>query len=159
MATSKPNSPDPNAKDDPSVQSRATVREKVKLNMLRSIRPPPFKYAWTFYHDKHSTSTDYAGRLTTMQENIDSVKPFWEVMNSFPLDALRFKDSIHFFKRGVKPVWEDPRNVNGGAWTFRVPKDKSADFWKETLLAAVGEQFADVIQSSKFTELLYEVYC
>ena len=60
------------------------------------------------------------------------------------------KDSIHFFKRGVKPVWEDPRNVKGGAWTFRVAKDKSKEFWKELLLFAVGDQFADVIQPSKY---------
>ena len=56
------------------------------------------------------------------------------------------KDSVHFFKRGVKPVWEDPRNITGGSWTFRVPKAQSGEFWKETLLLAVGEQFADVIQ-------------
>lgn len=129
----------------------ASERDAVKLNMLRKIRPPPFKYAWSFYHDKHSTSANYEGRLTLMMENIITIKPFWEVFNQFPLAALKMKDSVHFFKRGVKPVWEDPRNINGGSWTFRVPKDKSDEFWKETLLLAVGEQFADVIQARKST--------
>ncbi len=81
-----------------------------------------------------------------MKDNIITVKPFWEVLNSFPLDRLQLKDSVHFFKRGVKPVWEDPRNVKGGAWTFRVPKAQADQFWKEILMMAVGEQFADVIQ-------------
>lgn len=127
--------------------SPAMERDAVKLNMLRKIRPPPFKYAWSFYHDKHSASANYEGRLTLMMENIVTIKPFWEVFNQFPLAALKMKDSVHFFKRGVKPVWEDPRNISGGSWTFRVPKDKSEEFWKETLLLAVGEQFADVIQA------------
>lgn len=120
------------------------------MNMLRRMRPPPFQYAWTFYHDKHSDNNTYEGRLTVLLENIITLKSFWEAYNWFPLEALKMKDSVHFFKRGVKPVWEDPRNVKGGAWTFRVPKDKSEQTWKEFLLLAVGEQFADVIQPSTF---------
>ena len=120
-----------------------------KMNMLRRMRPPPFQHAWTFYHDKHSEDSNYEGRLTVLLENIITIKPFWEAYNSFPLHALKFKDSVHFFKRGVKPVWEDPRNVKGGAWTFRVSKDKYEETWKEILLLAVGEEFSDVIQPSK----------
>ena len=128
--------------------SATPQRDAARLNMLRRMRPPPFQYAWTFYHDKHSDASSYEGRLTLLLENIITLKPFWEMYNRFPLDALRMKDSVHFFKRGVKPVWEDPRNVHGGAWTFRVPKDKSEQTWKEMLLLTVGEQFADVIQPS-----------
>lgn len=123
-------------------------RDAARLNMLRRIRPPPLKYAWAFYHDRHSDSTNYEGRLTLLLDNIITLKPFWEAFNRFPLNALKMKDSVHFFKRGVRPVWEDPRNLNGGSWTFRIPKDKSEQFWMEALLLAVGEQFADVIQAS-----------
>ena len=121
-------------------------RDTLKLNMLRRIRPAPLKYAWTFYHHKYSASADYEGRLTVMMENIITIKTFWEVFNQFPLEALKPKDTVHFFKRGMKPAWEDSRNIAGGSWTFRVPKAQSAEFWKETLLMAVGEQFADAIE-------------
>lgn len=122
-------------------------RDSLKLKMLRTIRPLPLKYAWTFYHDKHSSSAaDYESRLTVMMDEIVSIKPLWEIYNQFPLEALKTKDSVHFFKRGVKPLWEDPRNIAGGGWTFRVPRAQSLGIWKETLLLAVGEQFADVIQ-------------
>ena len=143
--------------------SSATVspsRDAAKLNMLRRMRPPPFQYAWTFWHDRHvapatnpstgassvADAHDYENRLTVLLENIITAKPFWEAMNRFPLRNLKLKDAVHFFKRGVRPVWEDPRNVKGGAWTFRVPKDKSEALWIEILMLAVGEQFADVIQ-------------
>lgn len=146
----------PTARADKSASSSEKIpvapdREALKLNMLRRMRPAPLKYAWAFYHDKNSTSGDYEGRLTVMLENIVTIKPFWEMMNQFPFGNLRLRDSVHFFKRGVKPVWEDPRNINGGSWTFRVPKAYSQEFWKETLLLVVGEQFADVIEPRKTT--------
>jgi len=134
-------------------------RESLKLNMLRKIRPPPFKYAWSFYHDKHSTTSDYDGRLTLLLENIITVKPFWESFNRFPLENLEMKDSVHFFKRGVKPAWEDRRNVKGGCWTFRVGKSHSKEFWKEVLLLAVGEQFSDVIQPGKQALVPLPCFC
>ncbi|KAM0801218.1 translation initiation factor eIF 4e-like domain-containing protein [Usnea florida] len=115
-----------------------------RLTLVRHLRAPAFQYAWTFYHDKYTESQNYEGRLTLMKEDIVTAKPFWEVLNSFPFDALKLKDSVHFFKRGVKPVWEDPRNVKGGSWTFRVPKAQSVEFWKEVLMLAVGEEFVDV---------------
>ncbi|KAL8798560.1 MAG: hypothetical protein Q9200_007749 [Gallowayella weberi] len=125
-------------------------RSKLRLNMLRKIRPPPFRHAWTFYHEKAAVTADapapYEERLTTMLENIITIKTFWELLNQFPLQNLRTKDSIHFFKRSVQPMWEDPRNVEGGAWTFRVHKDVSGEFWKEVLLMAVGEQFSEALQ-------------
>lgn len=105
-----------------------------------------FGHSWNFWHDKHAASGDYEGRLTLMQEDINNVKLFWQVINSFPFEKLGYKDSVHFFKKGVKPVWEDPRNVNGGAWNFRVPKEKTDEFWKELLVLAVGEHFHDVLQ-------------
>jgi hypothetical protein len=155
MDPSSQSRPDvPAVKEDKIASASETVtptsdRDALKLNMLRRIRPAPLKYAWAFYHDKNSASGDYEGRLTVMLENIVTIKPFWEMMNQFPFENLRLRDSVHFFKRGVKPVWEDPRNINGGSWTFRVPKAQSHDFWKETLLLAVGEQFADVIEPRK----------
>ncbi|CAD6567359.1 MAG: hypothetical protein ASARMPREDX12_000225 [Alectoria sarmentosa] len=128
------------------VSEDENVKVARRLNLVRNLRAPAFQYAWTFYHDKYTESQNYEGRLTLLKEDIITAKPFWEVLNSFPFDALKLKDSVHFFKRGVKPVWEDPRNVKGGSWTFRVPKAQSEEFWKEVLMLAVGEEFVDVIQ-------------
>ena len=128
---------------------RTAEREDRKLAMLRRMRPPPLKYAWTFYHDKHSETGSYEGRLSMIMENIVTLKPFWGVLNNFPIKQLKMKDSVHFFKRGIKPVWEDSRNINGGSWTFRVPKEKSEQFWQEVLMMAVGEQFAPALQPRK----------
>ncbi|KAL9017016.1 MAG: hypothetical protein Q9185_005665 [Variospora sp. 1 TL-2023] len=146
-----------NENASPSSTTTPTDRTAMKHNMLRKIRPPALLYAWTFYHEKNlpptttttsssaDPSTNYEDRLTTLLENIITIKTFWECVNGFPLQNLRMKDSVHFFKRGVRPVWEDARNVDGGAWTFRVAKAVSREFWVEVLLMAIGEQFSEVL--------------
>ncbi|MCJ1363566.1 hypothetical protein MMC16_002673 [Acarospora aff. strigata] len=133
--------------------TQPTDRKAAKLNMLKRMRPPPFTNVWTFWHDKYvpptsastSAPSSYANRLTLMYGEIHDIKEFYQVYNHTPVENLRQRDSFHLFKRGVKPVWEDPRNVNGGSWTFRVPKEKSTEFWMMVQVIAVGEGFDDVI--------------
>jgi len=47
---------------------------------------------------------------------------------------------------GIKPIWEDPRNENGGFWSIRVKKEDSPEVWKELILAVIGEQFTPFLE-------------
>ena len=79
--------------------------------------------------------------------------------NNYPFQNLRMKDAAHFFKHTVKPIWEDARNQDGGAWYFKIPDEDrkgagskeeqeglALQFFQQVLLMAVNEQFDDVIQ-------------
>ncbi|KAI9837252.1 MAG: hypothetical protein M1819_000326 [Sarea resinae] len=124
------------------------ARQSMRMNMFKRMRPDtfPLRYHWEIWHDRQvqtaaaagSTQPGYEDRLTSLHQ-VSDVKTFWEVFNNIPFDALPLRDSIHFFKRTVKPVWEDPRNVRGGAWTFRVPKSTGKDFYLQILLMAIGD--------------------
>ncbi|KAI9878622.1 MAG: hypothetical protein M1830_000389 [Pleopsidium flavum] len=137
-----------------TTSTKPTDRKAAKLNMLKRMRPPPFTNVWAFWHDKYvaptvtdaSPSTTYENRLTLMSAEIHDIKEFYQIYNNTPCENLRQRDSFHLFKRGVKPVWEDPRNVHGGCWTFRVPKEKSTEFWMMLQVIAIGEGFDDVIE-------------
>lgn len=50
------------------------------------------------------------------------------------------KLSIQFVD-GVKPMWEDPANTNGGRWVIRVQKGYANKLWEDLLLATIGDQF------------------
>lgn len=126
----------------------------------------PLVHSWEFWHDRsnrekaidattqtENTSptsskpedTTYEERLVKLLD-ITDVQHFWELHNNFPVDTmLRLRDSVHLFKKGVKPLWEDPRNVRGGAWTFRVPKEQAPEFWKHLCLAAIGESLQGAV--------------
>jgi len=86
----------------------------------------------------------YEDRLTLLH-TITDVRSFWNVFNNFDISKLPMRDSIHLFHKGIKPVWEDPRNERGGCWTFRVPKEKVQAFWQELCLMAVGEKLQDAL--------------
>ena len=69
-------------------------------------------------------------------------------MNNTPFQNLNLRDTILLFKKNVKPIWEDPRNNKGGAWSFRISKsgDTSFEFWKEILMMAIGEVLQEVVE-------------
>lgn len=67
---------------------------------------------------------------------VDSVQLFWQCFNNLPtVDQLKPKSSFHLMKvrpvlarvlnvqAGIKPIWEDPNNENGGFWAMRVKKE------------------------------------
>lgn len=59
------------------------------------------------------------------------------------------RESIYLFKKGFKPIWEDRRNIHGGSWTFRVPKNIGPDVWKLVQLVAIGEELQDALETGK----------
>lgn len=48
---------------------------------------------------------------------------------------------IHLFKDGIKPMWEDEANKEGGKWIVRLRKGVAARAWENLILAMLGEQF------------------
>lgn len=138
---------------------------------LQKNRAPPLVHSWEFWHDrqdrkntqnlsnisdaangkgKDGEQETYEDRLE-MLAHVDDVRKFWNVFNNFDIGRLQLRDSVHLFHKGVKPIWEDPRNTRGGAWTFRVPKHMAVDFWKEVCLMAIGEQLQTAVESERTT--------
>ena len=136
--------------------SPARGRE-MRQTLLQKLRPPPLIHSWDFWHDRQDRTAQtaaeggkYEDRLRHLS-SISDVKAFWSTFSNFPLESLQLRDSVHLFHHGVKPIWEDPRNTRGGAWTFRVPKARAPDFWKEICMLAIGEQLQAAVESDRTT--------
>ncbi|BFZ59535.1 hypothetical protein YB2330_000546 [Saitoella coloradoensis] len=147
LVPASPNSPPLS----PEQRVQAERRAEVRTQMFKKLRALPLKHAWTFYSEKavlegEHVAENYARNLMVIEE-VETVQMFWQVFNNTPLD-LPLKSSIHFFKRGVKPLWEDPRNLHGGAWTFRIPSTHAPAFFREVLMLLIGEQLQDAITLS-----------
>lgn len=165
----------PSASSEESSATASPARGKeMRANLLSKLRPPPLVHSWDFWHDrqnrnKQDSTADpspfesdlsaaareqspqrYEDRLVHLASVAD-VRAFWNVFNNFDISSLPLRDSVHLFHRGVKPVWEDPRNSRGGAWTFRVPKEKAQEFWKEICMLAIGEQLQAAVASKRVT--------
>ncbi|KAG0005862.1 Eukaryotic translation initiation factor 4E type 3 [Entomortierella chlamydospora] len=110
--------------------------------------PIPLRNEWVFWHDKfvaNATPAEYTENLREIAD-VNTVQSFWSVYNNITgPERLTLRCSLHFIHKGVKPLWEDPKNEHGGAWNFRTAKGDTAFVWRELLMALIGEQFEDTI--------------
>ncbi|KAI5790155.1 translation initiation factor eIF 4e-like domain-containing protein [Geopyxis carbonaria] len=126
-------------------------RAELRTIMLKKMRPIPLRHEWVFWHERQN-NPDAAASEEKWEDQlkeiaqISTIQSFWQVFNNTPFATLPVRDSLHLFKKNIKPVWEDRRNANGGAWTFRVPKTNSHEFWKEILMMAIGEYLQEVVE-------------
>uniref|UniRef100_A0A8I3WQW0 Eukaryotic translation initiation factor 4E type 2 n=1 Tax=Callithrix jacchus TaxID=9483 RepID=A0A8I3WQW0_CALJA len=67
---------------------------------------------------------------------------FWRFYSHIvhPGDLTGHSD-FHLFKEGIKPMWEDDANKNGGKWIIRLTKGLASCCWENLILAMLGEQF------------------
>ena len=88
----------------------------------------------------------YDPTLEQLGGQIESVQDFWRYANNTPVERIVIRESIYLFKAGFRPVWEDRRNINGGSWTFRVPKSIGPEVWKHVQLLAIGEELQSALE-------------
>jgi len=124
--------------------SPSAQRGDAKKNMLKAMRALPTQHYWNVYFDRQQKDQKkdgtYEATLEQLGSQIESVQDFWRYNNNTPVENIKMRESIYLFKQGFQPIWEDRRNINGGSWTFRVPKTLGPDFWTRVQLMAIGEQ-------------------
>ncbi|XP_003383247.1 PREDICTED: eukaryotic translation initiation factor 4E type 2-like [Amphimedon queenslandica] len=88
-----------------------------------------------------SATSDYEDQIKHVGA-FSSVEQFWSYYChiAHPSDLPPHCD-IHVFKMGIKPMWEDTANKDGGKWIVRLRKEISSRSWENLLLAMLGEQF------------------
>ena len=54
-------------------------------------------------------------------------------------------NSVEYFKKGIEPKWEDPRNAQGGRFVFPVPKsqENKDELYQQLVFFLLGEDFPD----------------
>lgn len=88
-----------------------------------------------------STPSDYEDNIKLIG-SFSSVEQFWgHYCHLAKPCELPSHCDIHLFKHGIKPMWEDEANRNGGKWMVRLKKGIASRCWENLLLAIIGEQF------------------
>lgn len=67
--------------------------------------------------------------------------------------SLPSPTDLHLFKEGIRPLWEDSANCNGGKWIIRFKKAVSGRFWEDLV-----SHFAFVFLLNVLLALLCIVY-
>jgi len=68
---------------------------------------------------------------------IDSYKLLGNINNTNDINSV-FENNFHsyngmffLFEKNIEPLWEDPNNINGGSWSFKININNSTHIWKE----------------------------
>jgi len=90
-------------------------------------------------------STEYEAGLTVVGE-FATVEEFCRYFNWLKPPSLLEKNSnYHVFKSGIKPMWEDPANADGGKWVLTMKNNPALldRCWNWLAMALVGEELED----------------
>ncbi|KIH88404.1 translation initiation factor 4E [Sporothrix brasiliensis 5110] len=75
---------------------------------------------------------------------VSSVEDFFAVYTHLKRPStLPLVADYHFFRNGIRPIWEDAENRKGGKWIVRLKKGVADRYWEDLLFAIIGDQFGD----------------
>ncbi|KAH7975844.1 hypothetical protein HPB52_006189 [Rhipicephalus sanguineus] len=92
------------------------------------------------------SAAEYTASLKKIY-TVNTVQGFWAVLHHIPdVCELGLRHTYHLMRGQRRPLWEDPENQRGGTWRIRCHKKHTPAVWKELILAAIGEQFAEDVR-------------
>jgi len=98
---------------------------------------------WTLYHhfpsDKNWTITGY----DCLAKGVNSVEKVID-LNSHLTENLIKYSMLFFMRSTVSPLWEDPRNVNGGCFSYKVINKYVVEVWQQLMFLVCGETLCNL---------------
>ncbi len=104
------------------------------------------QYKWClWYHELNSNNW-----------SINSYQKIMEIKNYHDLIfMLKQYENVNcgmFFlmKDGIKPIFEDEQNINGGYWSLRVNKKETSNYWRKIIYYLVVEGILEDSENEDF---------
>uniref|UniRef100_A0A6C0LA78 Eukaryotic translation initiation factor 4E n=1 Tax=viral metagenome TaxID=1070528 RepID=A0A6C0LA78_9ZZZZ len=90
-----------------------------------------------YYHLPHDKNWALSG-YTIIMDSIDTVEKVVSLNNAINENIV--KNCMLFVMRdGITPMWEDPRNRNGGCFSYKVINKAVPEVWHNLFYALCGE--------------------
>ena len=89
-----------------------------------------------WYHDPNDVNWEI--KSYKQVSTISTIGEFWDTYDF--LENTVIENSMFFIMRkGINPLWEDPQNVDGGCWSFKIQKGNIKKYWSELSIYLLGE--------------------
>jgi len=111
----------------------------------------PLHDSWTFWYFKNDSNLSWEDNLNKLIE-VAYIEDFWSVVNYvYSPSRITSHGDIIFFKNGIRPMWEDLQNSDGGSWLFQIQaggqqkksNEEIFQYWLDTMLSLIGDCFCD----------------
>ena len=115
----------------------APIEPGVAVGAVVDIDEHPLTYPWTFTYFKKVANKSYEENTYTLGTTA-TVEDFWRLYVHLrrPVDERPTVCDYHVFREGIRPMWEDEANVNGGKWIVRLKKGLAARYWEDVVRAS-----------------------
>ena len=103
-------------------ESQAELDNDGRVIVTPSIGTNILVNSWTVWFMHRGPGVKISNYLlaTKQVDSFSTVEEFWKVYSHLKrVDRLPFTSEFQVFRKGVKPMWEDLVNVNGGKWVVR----------------------------------------
>ncbi|KAL1407508.1 hypothetical protein Q8F55_006941 [Vanrija albida] len=132
----------------------SSAPSQAAIDAVRERGEHPLAHSWALKYDSKTYKPDSAtapkpGEFLDEWEatllnvgTFDSVEGFARLMNNIRLPGKLPKGAnYHLFKDGIRPLWEDPANLNGGKWVLLFRNNPVAfdAAWANLVMGLVGE--------------------
>ncbi|CAG8480347.1 4363_t:CDS:2 [Acaulospora colombiana] len=100
----------------------------------------PLHFTWVFWFMHRIPGSKIQNYESSMKKiaAFSSIEDFWAVYSHLrrPHELPNISD-YHLFKQGIRPVWEDDTNINGGKWIVRLKKGLASRYWESLVSRSV----------------------
>jgi hypothetical protein len=102
-----------------------------------------------YYHLPYDKTWDLNSYKTIMTE-IDTAEKLIGINEIIPEDVVK-SCMLFVMKKGILPLWEDPQNKNGGAFSFKVANPHVNLVWRHLFYVLCGET---LVTDKKYNHLV-----
>lgn len=99
------------------------------------------KNSWNIWY--HENKLNWSISSFKKITNIDNALTFWKIFNNWEILTAKIDKNFFFMKEGVNPIWEDPLNINGGCWSFKIHEKNYGELWEYLSILLVTEEITD----------------
>jgi Eukaryotic initiation factor 4E len=115
------------SKDAKDVQRRPHPSSMPSTTTAAAGSLRPLSSVWQVWAHRRDDNTWSAASYMHLAD-ISTVEEFWFVWGLHECDVKGVSESVRqtqlfVMRKGVAPMWEDPSNKNGGAWTLKLTGD------------------------------------
>ncbi|KAF9435560.1 hypothetical protein BGZ76_005981 [Entomortierella beljakovae] len=135
------------AKGDAQLQELENIR--LFLSERQYPDEMPLSDEWTLFFSDTSRAKDktgvhdaYSSAITPLFSchTVPQFATSWKYVRERVRPAtMKVNQNLHWFKKGIKPMWEDPRNKYGGRLTLCPPRALLDIVWETVLILMAGD--------------------
>ena len=87
-------------------------------------------------------NTDWSLKSYIKITEVETVERVIALVNSLP-DQMIKNCMLFFMRKGILPMWEDPKNCDGGCFSFKITNKSIPKVWKNISYMLTGESLTN----------------